>query len=112
MHGAARGADTLCHRWAEVQKDVTISSHPAKWGSDLGIRAGVVRNQEMLDKNPDINIVVAFQGGKGTADMVKKAEKKGLTILYPDGNIELPQKTLEDTLVEENTPKRTRRKAN
>jgi predicted polyphosphate/ATP-dependent NAD kinase len=39
-----------------------------------GKAAGIIRNQRMLDEGkPDL--VIAFQGGDGTADMVRRANK-------------------------------------
>lgn len=47
---------------------------------DHGKAAGPIRNQLMLDDfKPDL--VVAFPGGKGTADMVKKAQDAGVTVI-------------------------------
>jgi hypothetical protein len=42
-----------------------------EWLSLAGPAAGPIRNQRMLDWGPDL--VVAFAGGKGTADMVRRA---------------------------------------
>ena len=47
--------------------------------SPNGYRAGPIRNQEMLDKGkPDL--VIAFPGGKGTADMVGRALRTGVFV--------------------------------
>lgn len=95
VHGGATGADTLAGKWASskgfLQKVYTpewddISSPGAlvkynKYGKPYNALAGPVRNQRMLDENPDISYVVAFPGGKGTSDMVKRAEKKGINII-------------------------------
>lgn len=44
-----------------------------------GKSAGPIRNQTMLDDGkPDL--VLAFPGGRGTADMVAKAEKHGIPV--------------------------------
>ena len=48
---------------------------PADW-TKHGKAAGPIRNQKMLDECPDL--VVAFPGGKGTADMVRRAMKAGI----------------------------------
>jgi len=34
----------------------------------------------MLDENPDIELVVAFPGGRGTDNMVKQAEARGIPV--------------------------------
>lgn len=56
---------------------------PADW-DNLGKRAGPIRNSQMLvEGNPEI--VFAFHDdlfhSKGTGDMVKKAEKAGVTVV-------------------------------
>jgi len=46
---------------------------------ELGKKAGPLRNQRMLDEGkPDL--VVAFPGGGGTKDMVRRAVKAGVAI--------------------------------
>jgi hypothetical protein len=70
VHGAARGADSLGALWALFNK-VFSAGYPAQWQKH-GKAAGVIRNQEMLD-NENIDLVVACPGGKGTADMVRRA---------------------------------------
>jgi hypothetical protein len=68
-HGCARGADSLCERYAR-SRGWTVRRFPADWNR-LGKRAGVVRNQQMIDEfRPDV--AVAFPGGRGTADMVRR----------------------------------------
>ena len=76
IHGNARGADTQAHRWA-LGRGVGGWACPANWSRD-GKRAGPLRNQRMLGHSPDL--VVAFPGGKGTADMVKRARAAGVRV--------------------------------
>jgi len=38
-----------------------------------------MRNQKMLDDNK-VDLVVAFPGGKGTADMVERAKKANIEV--------------------------------
>ena len=80
IHGNARGADLLAHSWALGRK-VGGWACPANWSRD-GKRAGPLRNQRMLGHSPDL--VVAFPGGKGTADMVKRAALAGVTVKIID----------------------------
>lgn len=71
IHGAAPGADSLAAKWAEIHKIPQLSC-PADWDAH-GKAAGPIRNQLMLqDGKPDV--VLAFPGGRGTADMVGKAK--------------------------------------
>lgn len=71
IHGAARGADTLAADWA-LSHDVLCNAYPADWERD-GKAAGPIRNQRMLDLGKP-HMVIAFPGGKGTADMIRRAE--------------------------------------
>lgn len=78
IHGAARGADTLAGLWAR-RNLVAVLPFPADWKRD-GKAAGPLRNARMLaEGNPDL--VVAFPGGRGTADMVAKARAAGVEVM-------------------------------
>ena len=70
IHGAARGADKLADEWAQ-KRGVEIEAYVADWRD--GKRAGPMRNQQMLDQGKP-HMVIAFPGGKGTADMIRRAE--------------------------------------
>lgn len=76
IHGNARGADTLAADWARSRNRRVIAC-PANWARD-GKRAGPIRNQNMLGQQPDL--VIAFPGGRGTADMVQRARKAGIDV--------------------------------
>jgi hypothetical protein len=78
MHGGAKGADFLAACWAEVRGIPTLK-FPANWIT-YGKAAGPMRNARMLDEGkPDL--VVAFPGGRGTADMVKRAKATGVEVI-------------------------------
>lgn len=78
ISGMAYGADTLAVEWAK-KWGVTVEGYPADWDR-YGRSAGPRRNQQMLDEGkPDV--VYAFPGGVGTADMVKRAHKAGVTVV-------------------------------
>jgi UDP-N-acetylmuramoylalanine-D-glutamate ligase len=77
IEGCAQGADSLAERYAAL---VTIDNehYPAEWDV-FGKAAGPIRNRQMLKfGNPDL--VVAFPGDKGTADMVKRARAAGVEV--------------------------------
>ena len=77
IHGCARGADSLAHDWALTRR-VAVAMYPAQWNRD-GKAAGPIRNQKMLDEGkPDL--VIAFPGGRGTADMARRAEAAGVKV--------------------------------
>jgi ABC-type sugar transport system substrate-binding protein len=78
IHGDARGADRLAEEWAK-RHGVPVLSFPADW-ENHGRAAGSIRNQLMLDAGkPDL--VVAFPGGRGTADMVRRAKAAGVPVV-------------------------------
>lgn len=76
--GAAPGADTLAERWARERR-IPVERYPADWKAH-GRAAGPIRNARMLDEaRPDA--VVAFPGGRGTADMVSRATKADVPVV-------------------------------
>lgn len=77
VEGCARGADSLAERYATL---VTIDNehYPADWDRH-GKAAGPIRNKQMLDEGlPEL--VVAFPGGRGTANMIEQAERAGVPV--------------------------------
>lgn len=77
--GGARGADNLAADWA-VYRQVPKRIFPAQW-EQYGKRAGPMRNQQMLEEGkPDL--VIAFPGGRGTADMIRRATAAGVPVAY------------------------------
>jgi len=66
-----QGADQLAYRIAKMA-NIRCEPFPAEW-KKYGKSAGPRRNQRMLDEGrPDH--VLAFPGGRGTRDMVKRAK--------------------------------------
>lgn len=81
IQGGASGADYMAKKWA-ITRLVFMAEYSADWQTH-GKAAGVLRNSEMLEKEkPDF--VIAFNGGKGTADMVRKARKAGVEVIDVD----------------------------
>ncbi|WP_013627348.1 DUF2493 domain-containing protein [Rubinisphaera brasiliensis] len=78
IHGAANGADTLAGEWAS-RNGIEVVACPADW-KRYGRAAGPIRNRAMFDLAPDL--LVAFPGGKGTADMISAAEQKEIPIRH------------------------------
>lgn len=76
--GAAPGADTLAAEWA-CDRGITPGAFYADWEM-YGNAAGPMRNQQMLDDGKP-NLVVAFTGGRGTADMVRRAKAAGVRVI-------------------------------
>lgn len=78
FHGNARGVDTEAARWAREFPEIAVHATPAQWAK-YGKRAGPLRNQQMLGQG--IDLVIAFPGGRGTADMVKRARAAGVEVM-------------------------------
>jgi hypothetical protein len=78
INGGARGADKLAWGWAN-RHGVFPAVYKAQW-DEHGPAAGPIRNSKML-KVEEPDLVVAFPGGVGTADMVKKAHSAGVPVI-------------------------------
>jgi hypothetical protein len=78
IHGGAAGADAHADSWAR-SRSVTVEQFKANWRTH-GAKAGPLRNQQMLDEGkPDM--AVAFPGGKGTADAIKRIMAAGIKLV-------------------------------
>jgi hypothetical protein len=78
IQGGASGADTLAAIWAH-ERGVAEICFRADWAK-YGRAAGMIRNKEMLEAGePDK--VVAFPGGRGTANMMKLAREAGVEVI-------------------------------
>lgn len=78
IHGGARGADKLASDYAFMM-GIEEKCFPADWKRH-GKAAGPIRNQQMMDEGrPDL--VVAFPGGVGTADMVWRAKSAKIPVI-------------------------------
>lgn len=75
--GGARGADTYAEQWARGKCWLVV--YRPDW-ERYGRSAGVIRNADMLD-NEKPDLVLAFPGGRGTADMVRRARKAGVEVI-------------------------------
>lgn len=76
--GMATGADSLAWDWAFLNFHY-IMEFPANWAK-YGNSAGYKRNVQMLKEGkPDL--VVAFEGGKGTQNMIDIAKNAGVDII-------------------------------
>ena len=84
--GGARGLDKAVKDWCYNNRDrVEGTQYDAEW-ERLGKSAGSVRNQRMLYEHlgqprRTWGVVLAFPGGVGTADCVRKALKQGLPVI-------------------------------
>lgn len=80
VHGAARGADMLAHKAARTL-DLGVERRPADW-ENLGRRAGVIRNAEMVRDGADLVLafLVADLPCRGTRDCMRRAERAGIPV--------------------------------
>jgi hypothetical protein len=78
IHGRATGADSEAMIWAQGlgRKHAPFQ---ADWHTH-GRAAGPLRNQRMIDEGRP-NLVIAFPGGRGTADMVRRAKAAGVEVI-------------------------------
>lgn len=76
VHGDAKGVDNFARQWA-VANNIVHIPFPARW-QEHGRYAGPIRNRDMLTSG--VSWLVAFPGGKGTANAVKTAESLGIVI--------------------------------
>lgn len=79
VHGGARGADTQAGVWAKL-KGLHEVKVEALWDIH-GKAAGSIRNRAMLQLLSNDDVVIAFPGGRGTADMTSRALKQGLSVI-------------------------------
>lgn len=75
--GGARGADALAFGWA-TENGRSNCVFPANW-SLYRKSAGPRRNADMI-RHGQPDLVVAFPGGPGTANMVKQAREAGIDV--------------------------------
>lgn len=75
--GDAAGADHHAHTWA-LTRGVPALRVRANWDRH-GRAAGPIRNQQILDTQYPA-LVIAFPGGRGTADMCRRARAVGIPV--------------------------------
>ena len=77
IHGGAKGADTLANHWAyRHHVDIFVFNPRSRAKGSSG---GASRNARMIALGqPDL--VLAFPGGVGTADVIGKAKEAGIPI--------------------------------
>lgn len=82
IEGGARGADSAAADFALINC-CPIEEYQADWKRH-GTSAGPIRNRRMLEEGkPDL--VIAFPGGKGTANMIAQARAYKVPVVQYDG---------------------------
>lgn len=78
IHGGATGADRMASHWA-VDKGIPHLRFLPNWKKH-GKAAGPIRNARMIAEGKP-ELVIAFPGGRGTADMIAKAKTAGIEVI-------------------------------
>jgi hypothetical protein len=76
--GDATGADAFARGWAQ-ERARKLLEFEADWQL-YGRAAGPIRNQRMLDEGRP-QIALAFPGGRGTADMMRRCVRADLKVI-------------------------------
>lgn len=77
------GADYWAHVWA-IARGFKCRTFKADWNK-YGKAAGPIRNKQMIEEGKPQR-VIAFPGGKGTANMISQAEAHGISVI----RVEIP----------------------
>ena len=80
IEGGAMGADRIAREWA-IASGIQHQTFSADWKAH-GKAAGPLRNDRMIAEGMPVG-VVAFPGGRGTADMANKARAAGVKVWQP-----------------------------
>lgn len=83
--GGAKGADALADKWAAARGKAR-AIFPANWDGE-GKSAGHRRNERMLEIGRP-NRVIAFPGGRGTSNMIRRARDHGVPVEIVDPEAE------------------------
>lgn len=78
MHGDARGVDQIAGKWARKHGILEWDFLP-EWHHVEGEEAG--RRNQYIIANGAPDLVIAFSGGVGTADMIKRAKDAGIKVI-------------------------------
>lgn len=74
------GADRYADAWAIANRiDRAVYAILDNYWKEFGKIIGPIRNQIMLDREAP-NKVIAFPGGRGTADMIRRAKAAGVPV--------------------------------
>ena len=82
VSGGAAGADSDGILWADERK-IPVKLFRADWDKH-GKAAGPLRNREMAEY---ADALIAFPGGRGTANMVAQAQEMGLRVVDLRGTL-------------------------
>ena len=78
VSGCANGIDSLGEEWAR-QAGIPVKQFPANWDQH-GKAAGPIRNRQMA-ANADALLAIWDGKSRGTANMIREAEARGLPVM-------------------------------
>jgi hypothetical protein len=86
VHGGnPTGADAAADRWAR-DRNVKVEVHKPQWAK-LGLKAGPLRNQQMVRRGADVCLAFIRNNSAGASDCARKAEAAGIpTNIYREGD--------------------------
>lgn len=76
IHGGARGADRMAGTAADAL-GFPVEVFEAEWDR-YGRRAGIIRNREMLDQNPNLVLAFSLNYSAGTEHTIREAQDRGI----------------------------------
>lgn len=80
IHGGARGADTVAHRWAKKRGRIAVVYFPDYEREKKG--APLKRNTAMVVQHPDATLVACpLPDSRGTRFTMSEAHKQGMAIV-------------------------------
>lgn len=84
VHGGAAGADRIAGDWAKAaitdQRPVRLEVYPPDWDSH-GRKAGIIRNQQMVNTKPDVVLAFPLGASRGTRHCMRAAANAGIVIV-------------------------------
>lgn len=80
VHGGAKGVDRLAGLWAD-RRGHQVEVWRAEW-TEYGPGAGPIRNHFMVEAGAVVAVI--FPGGKGTADLARRAGRAGIPLRLVD----------------------------
>lgn len=87
VQGGASGGDHMARLWADKNGVPHTGMKYAimDWytNGELDRSLGPKRNARMLKENKDIELTIAFDGGKGTANMISLSKRSGVPVIEP-----------------------------
>lgn len=85
IHGKARGADTIAGEEAK-KLGVSVEEYPPDLETHGSPRAYHIRNQQMIDTQPNLVLAFVLSTSRGTWDTVRRARAKFIDVVVIRGD--------------------------